>query len=182
MKMKHVWAFLGVWTVAILVIGAVIGFFVTVFFSRPPETKAFDNLSPDGQYILMESTGADGYFRIYSIINKQNNIIYTTPTWYAARGGLLDSFYVEGMWALKNNDFFVISNDVGLILYSYEKGSWKNKFTVDILTNPDGTEYAVITKWETEREKEVVQDYDIDNLPERVKEYLYHVYEMMNNQ
>lgn len=130
--------------------------------------------SPDSKYMLLEvNNNKKGQITFIVIDNLfQFRIIYTTPNLYSGM------FYIEGFWGNKNNDFFILSSDVGYEVFRYEhdenlednifdNSTWQDGYILNIYKDSSGKKYAELINIETEE----AEEYDIENIPKKIIDY-----------
>lgn len=153
----------------ILIISFLMAFLLVTYISRN-DGKSDRKPSYDGSYYMIETIGDYGRFVTYNIISPSNSdakISFTTPRWFSA-----SFFSVEGIWGLKNNDFFVLSSDIGLTFYHFNGETWTDEYQIKVYEDDNCKKIAKILIINTNpEEKEMEYDYDIGNLPQKVLDY-----------
>lgn len=126
------------------------------------------NKSQSGQFMLLESSSQAWRVRLFSVIPipaTDDKLLYTTPTWFSGR------WPVKELWGNMNDDFFVLTSDIGPLCYVFNGSTWdeyslkKHAGSDDYYLRP--LEFSVINNDRSMYDRV----YSKDNIPEEVIQF-----------
>ena len=138
---------------------------VTVFFSScSVKTTKSDNNS----YELLKMIESKNKSVVFAVRDSDNS--FEKINYYSSRYSYYKS--TNGFWANKNNDFFVLSHDIGVDVYIFQNNTWESGYTIKI-TKLQKNEYKTeLLKIPVIDNAELLYEYDIENIPEPILDYL----------
>jgi len=144
---------------------AIIGMFL--LNSCKMEASSKFSINNDFEMLKMiQNNNKSVVFAIRNCNDDFEKIMYYTPRY---------SYYlgVDVYWSNTNNDFFVLSHDVGVEVFVYKNDIWEDGYFIKIKKSKDN-EYEA--KLENYLNQEIVI-YDINSIPKEVLDYLKQVIE-----
>ncbi len=118
----------------------------------------------DGVYEMLEMIQSDNGGAVFAVREcdaQYDEILFFTPRYSYLHG-------VESYWANNNNDFFILSHDVGVIPYIFKSNTWESEYIISITESEQGEYSAKLTRLSDDTSFE----YDFDNIPEEIIDYL----------
>ena len=118
----------------------------------------------DGVFKMLEMVQSDNggvVFAVRECDAPYDEILLFTSRYSYAHGA-------EAYWANNNNDFFILSHDVGVIPYIFKSNTWESGYIIRITESAQGKGSADLIKLLDNTSVE----YDYDNIPKEIIEYL----------
>ena len=140
--------------------------FVLLFGScgQPAETKkSFDNafeilemIEANDNSVVFAVHPCDGYWEDIAFVSPRYSHLFVTQVY----------------WANRNYDFFVLSHDTGVHPYIFQNGTWESGYVLKTTSSEQSGVSVRLVKAPTEGPSEISTEYDIDNIPQEIIDYL----------
>ena len=137
---------------------------IHIVYKRAP----IDVASPSGQYRLVESVDYSGRCIIISIMDKHSlDILYTADYAYPSR------YATNVFWSKMNDDFWVITSDIGWHYYRFANDSWSDDNWVGVDYSEDNkTLTSAFVHVRNDGTDDTVIALDLDDIPDEVLKYM----------
>ena len=131
---------------------------------RPAETKkSFDHafeilemIEANDKSVVFAVHPCDGYWEDIAFVSPRYSRLFVTQVY----------------WANRNYDFFVLSHDTGVHPYIFQNGTWESGYVLKITSSEQNGVSARLVKVPTDGSSEISTEYDIDNIPQEIVDYL----------